>query len=435
MKRTITLILWMSVLLLGVNLKGMAGTTLSAGDIVFVAINGDTDDTYAKGFSFMPLVDLEAGTEIYFTDYGWSDVAGAFINNSSISDLFIKYTAPTGGVKAGTVIRNASNLTTDFAFFYTYGISTYDYVNIVGVTASDEVLAFQGSIASPTFIFAASYVSTDVVSSGWATNVPAAGGTNGVGSALPGTGNDLVADLVDDVTALSFNRASTGNDNCAYTGDTSPANKADWQARIRNYSNWTFNDAKPIPTPPIGPFVVLVAPTATTDAANSLTSSGATMNGTVNANNAATSVTFEYGLTTAYGSSVTALESPVNGTSAVAVSYVLGGLAANTTYHYRVVATNSGGTTYGDDVTFATSEVTGMDYATNEPLVLYPNPTQDGFYVNAGEAACELTICNLSGQVVYRQSVSKGSFVAMASFASGVYLVKLNDKIQKLIKN
>lgn len=180
---------------------------------------------------------------------------------------------------------------------------------------------------------------------------------------------------------------------------------------------------------------IALSPTVTTDAANSLTSSGATMNGTVNANNAATSVTFEYGLTAAYGSSVTALESPVNGTSAVAVSYVLGGLAANTTYHYRVVATNSGGTTYGDDVTFATSEVTGMDYATNEELVLYPNPMQDGFYVNAGETACELTICTLSGQVVYRQSVCKGSFVAMASFASGVYLVKLNDKIQKLIKN
>ncbi|RPH32608.1 MAG: hypothetical protein EHM93_08365, partial [Bacteroidales bacterium] len=49
-------------------------------------------------------------------------------------------------------------------------------------------------------------------------------------------------------------------------------------------------------------YVAGVAPTVTTDAAGSVTSTGATLNGTVNANNASTTVTFEYGLTTGYGS-------------------------------------------------------------------------------------------------------------------------------------
>lgn len=233
-----------------------AATTLSAGDIVILAINGDTDATYGRGFTFMPLVHLEAGTEIYFTDYGWSDLAGAFINSTAISDVFVKYTVPAGGVTAGTVIRNATNSTTNFTFYFAYGISTYDYVNIVGVAASDEVLAFQGSIASPTFLFAASYVSTAVIASGWATSVAATGGTNGVGSALPGTGNGSVADLVDDYTALSFNQAADANDNCAYTGPTTAATMAEWRNRVSNYANWTFNDAIPIPTPPSGPFEI-----------------------------------------------------------------------------------------------------------------------------------------------------------------------------------
>jgi hypothetical protein len=95
-------------------------------------------------------------------------------------------------------------------------------------------------------------------------------------------------------------------------------------------------------------------PTADTNAATAVTGTGATLNGTVNANNDSTTVTFEYGLTTAYGTTVTADQSPVTGGSNTAVSYSLTGLTTNTTYHYRVVAQNSSGTTYGADMTFFT---------------------------------------------------------------------------------
>lgn len=95
-------------------------------------------------------------------------------------------------------------------------------------------------------------------------------------------------------------------------------------------------------------------PTVTTGAASSVINSGATLNGTVTANNASTTVTFEYGTTVAYGSTVTADQSPVTGVN-TAVSAVLTGLSNNTTYHYRVVGQNSSGTSYGADMTFATS--------------------------------------------------------------------------------
>jgi phosphodiesterase/alkaline phosphatase D-like protein len=102
--------------------------------------------------------------------------------------------------------------------------------------------------------------------------------------------------------------------------------------------------------------VTPAAPTATTNAATSILSDGATLNGTVNANNADTTVTFEYGTTVAYGSTVTADQSPVSGAVNTAVSKAISGLASGT-YHYRVVAVNAQGTTYGSDMTFSTTNL------------------------------------------------------------------------------
>ncbi len=95
-------------------------------------------------------------------------------------------------------------------------------------------------------------------------------------------------------------------------------------------------------------------PTVVTDAASSITTTGATLNGSINANNASTVATFDYGLTTSYGTTVTADQSPVTGTSVNPVSKAITSLMPNTTYHYRVNGENSGGKTSGDDATFTT---------------------------------------------------------------------------------
>ncbi len=97
------------------------------------------------------------------------------------------------------------------------------------------------------------------------------------------------------------------------------------------------------------------APTVTSNAATSLISTGATLNGTVSSNGATTTVAFNYGLTTAYGSSATAAQSPLAANAAnTAVSAAVTGLTCGTTYHFRVNGTNSAGTTNGSDLTFTT---------------------------------------------------------------------------------
>jgi len=97
-----------------------------------------------------------------------------------------------------------------------------------------------------------------------------------------------------------------------------------------------------------------VPPTATTGAASGISTTGATLNGSVNPNGSDTTVYFEYGATTGYGST-TGSQGIGSGTAAVSVSAAATSLACNTLYHFRVVGSSSGGSSAGADQTFATS--------------------------------------------------------------------------------
>jgi uncharacterized protein (TIGR02145 family) len=97
------------------------------------------------------------------------------------------------------------------------------------------------------------------------------------------------------------------------------------------------------------------APEANTCAATDKTTTTATLNGSVNAHDSSTTVTFEYGTTTSYGMSISATPGTLTGNTLTAVSAGITGLTPNTTYHFRVKAVNSGGTDYGNDQSFTTS--------------------------------------------------------------------------------
>ncbi|EQD62782.1 hypothetical protein B1B_07110, partial [mine drainage metagenome] len=93
-------------------------------------------------------------------------------------------------------------------------------------------------------------------------------------------------------------------------------------------------------------------PTVTTASASSVSTTAATLNGTVNPNGAATTYQFEYGTTTSYGSFSPASPAAVgSGTSAVSESADITGLTAGATYDFRIVGTNANGTTDGANLT------------------------------------------------------------------------------------
>jgi hypothetical protein len=102
-------------------------------------------------------------------------------------------------------------------------------------------------------------------------------------------------------------------------------------------------------------FTTVAAPTTTIEPASDLSAFQATLRAAVNPRGDATTYQFEYGKTTAYGTKVPATAKAIgSGFSAVSVNEAVGGLAQGATYHYRVVAQNSVGTTQGADQVFAT---------------------------------------------------------------------------------
>jgi hypothetical protein len=97
------------------------------------------------------------------------------------------------------------------------------------------------------------------------------------------------------------------------------------------------------------------AATVVTKPASSITQTSAILHGSVNPNGSLVSeCKVEWGTTTSYGSSVPCTPAPGSGTSPVEVSGEGMGLIPNTTYHFRVSATNGNGLRQGADETLKT---------------------------------------------------------------------------------
>lgn len=98
-------------------------------------------------------------------------------------------------------------------------------------------------------------------------------------------------------------------------------------------------------------------PTIGTKPASALTQTTATLNGTVTPNGLTTGYHFEYGVDKTYGTNAPAqdvwLDSNLN--VAQSVARPVTGLLPGTTYHFRLVARNAKGTTFGPDQTFMTA--------------------------------------------------------------------------------
>jgi hypothetical protein len=121
------------------------------------------------------------------------------------------------------------------------------------------------------------------------------------------------------------------------------------------------------------------APSANTDSATNITADSAKLYGTVIPNGAETNVTFDFGTNTSYGQNLTATPSSIDATAdATTVTANINGLECATNYHYRVKATNSEGTTYGNDKSFITATCNSTNNANLE------SPQQGSFESGIG---------------------------------------------------
>ena len=130
---------------------------------------------------------------------------------------------------------------------------------------------------------------------------------------------------------------------------------------------------------PADEFFYLPAPSVTTLGATEITSTSATLNGSVNPHGSeVTECRFEYGTTMLLGSSASCTKLPGAGTSAVAVSAPATGLEPNTPYYFRLVARNAGGVSSGLEELFTTP---------GPPTASIGSPAGGGVYVKGAVVA------------------------------------------------
>lgn len=124
-----------------------------------------------------------------------------------------------------------------------------------------------------------------------------------------------------------------------------------------------------------------------------LTASSATLKGSVNPRGSAATYYFQYGPTTAYGAQTP--QTPVGGgTQEVKVTQAITGLQPYTTYHFRVVASSSAGTTNSPDATFTTKKIPLSLAATAAPdPVVFGGPLSlSGTLSGTGSAGAEVVL-------------------------------------------
>ncbi len=198
-----------------------------------------------------------------------------------------------------------------------------------------------------------------------ATNVAAYSATLN-GSVNPGGLTTTVHFQYGTTTSYGFNTA-----NQSYTGSTYRSVSANisglsastpYHFRIvaTNSSGTYYGTDRTFTTlSPTGPPVVLTNPVTL------IASFSARLNGSVDPHGLTTTVYFQYGTTTSYG--LTTAPQSHSGNIYVNIGTSISGLTASTTYHFRIVATNSAGTRYGSDRTFTTLTATGPPVVTTNP--------------------------------------------------------------------
>ena len=173
----------LTLISLFITVISFAQSTLTAGDTAIIGFATDNPDQ----FVFVLLTDVESGTQINFTDRGWDSATSTFIAGEGT----LTWTA-TSNLSAGTVI---DILDLDDPFTADIGTITDD-INFQLAVSGDQILVYQGTDLSPTFINA-----INMDSSGWSN------ATGSESTALP-------PGLTNGINSINFGEVDNGSFIC-----------------------------------------------------------------------------------------------------------------------------------------------------------------------------------------------------------------------------
>lgn len=392
---------------------------LVAGDIAIIGWNSDDNTLHTTGFTddninFIALTLIPAGTEIYFTDLGWTGTG--FQSNplgscgaglGALNDGIVKWTATTPVAGGTQVVLNVHfGLTASTGTLTGIlaspsggtggpgGLST-PYLSLA--TSIDQITAFTGTIASPTILAAVHYGGS------WTPSVTACQLTS------TGSVNTNAA-----VNNFAFLFTSTNND-AKYTG-TLTGDAATLRSNILNVSNWTSaNSAFQFPLPG---FVFLPVHLLSFEATPS--PQGMQLSWRVE-----NEEDFSHYLVqqSADGASFTDIGRVA---AANQSNYSFLAPSPNAKAYYRLKLVDLDGTfEYGKTIV-AESSATAF-------IRIYPNPVNSILKISVPEAITEIQLLDLSGKML--KAITPGSSNAeidLSKFGTGVYLLKVTTAKQSI---
>ena len=221
-----------------------ASAALVAGDIALVGFQAS--GTPYDSFSFATLVNVDAGTVLYFTDNGFTTGTGTGAGFRGVSSTdndgnegLIKYTVGANGLAAGQVVSSLSTNTANGAwtssgliYGTTAGSGSYAPLALAN-RAAEQITVFTSTNAQPMLSGYTALYNFD---------------TTGAYEAATDTGTgELAPGLVLGTSAVLTNNILTSFQNFNFAAFSGPADRATWLARIGNAANWTFAGTSAVP--------------------------------------------------------------------------------------------------------------------------------------------------------------------------------------------
>jgi hypothetical protein len=214
-------------------------STLAPGDIAIIALKDGTDD-----FAFAPLVNLAAGTVLYFTDNGWTgtEFRGTTATNAEGNEDIVQYIAPAN-ILAGTVITmiDPSSPTMLSPGFTPQGTP------IMGASSSAQQyrpLDFNTANGDQIYAFQNTNPNNPMFNTATVTHLFVFDDTNGFESATTASEGAVPPGLTLGSTALTF--PFVANSTSQLVNDGATRTRAQWLSYIANAANYAQTPASAV---------------------------------------------------------------------------------------------------------------------------------------------------------------------------------------------
>lgn len=193
------------------------GQTLVAGDIAVLQCNPSTTDRVVV----MPLVNLAAGTAFTITDNGWLSSSG---NGFTTTEGKLVFTVPTGGIRAGTLLKYENNSTPNT----TAGFSSINPANFALNAANDSLVIVKGDATAVTATTNISEVIYAIQSDSTSPFAWDSAGSSASTSARPQLTDTNLTPVMQGVNGF-------------YSGVTTAADRSSWITRLGTAGNKTYS--------------------------------------------------------------------------------------------------------------------------------------------------------------------------------------------------